>query len=405
MNVQPDLDFIRTLKEAGGDTLKKCYQCATCSVMCPLSTDGSPFPRKEMIFAQWGLKDKLINDPDVFLCHHCGDCTAACPRGAKPGDVMSAIRAFAYTCHGWPKPLARLCASEKGLPWLVGIPMAVIFCMWMISGGMGIPSQEDFARYGYTHFFGHWEFKWYAKNIFFIVLIMVPSLGLGLFSGWKGLSTMWKAMAKEAGLEGAYRPSLSQAWKEFVWPSFVEILQHRRFEECGDHNTRKRGHMPLMFAFIGLFIVTLWSLFRQDILGLIYPSLHGPLPLSDPFKILANVSAISFIFGLAVLWSNRVKAEKEDGTRPTFFDWFLIWEIAAVGITGIGAELFRWMGMAVPGYTIYFLHLVSVMMLFLYLPYTKMAHLLYRTTAYAFDRYRKSAFLEQSGEGTAAAGQ
>lgn len=39
MNVQPDFEFIKAMKEAGGDTLKQCYQCATCSVACPLSTD------------------------------------------------------------------------------------------------------------------------------------------------------------------------------------------------------------------------------------------------------------------------------------------------------------------------------------------------------------------------------
>jgi quinone-modifying oxidoreductase subunit QmoC len=395
MDVQPDLDLIRTLKATGGDTLKKCYQCSTCSVICPLSTDGNPFPRQEMIYAQWGMKDKLLKDPNVFLCHQCGDCTASCPRGARPGDVMGAIRAYAYTHYGWPKPLAKLCSSEKGLPWLVGIPTVIILLMWMISGGMGIPTHEDFARYGYTHFFGHWGFKWYAKNIFFIVLIMVPSLGLALFSAWKGLTTMWKAMREEAGLEGAYRPSANQAWKEFIWPSLVEILQHKRFEECGVQHNRKTGHLPLMLSFIGLFVVTLWSLFRQDVLGLIYPSLHGPLPLTDPFKVLANVSAIALIFGIAVLWSNRVRLQKEEKTQATFYDWFLIWEIAAVGITGIGAELFRWMGMPVVGYVVYFLHLVSIMMLFLYLPYTKLAHILFRTTAYAFDKYRESSFAKQ----------
>jgi len=395
MNVQPDLDFIRSLKEAGGDTLKKCYQCATCSVICPLSKDGSPFPRKEMIWSQWGLKEKLVADPDVFLCHQCGDCTDQCPRGAKPGDVLGAIRAYAYTFYGWPAPLAKLASSAKGLPMLIGIPVVIIFVMWLLSGAMHIPSSEAFADHGYQQFFGHWGFKWYAKNIFFIVLIMVPSLGLALFSAYKGITKMWKTMSENEGVNPDFRPSAVQFTKEFVWPSIVEIVKHDRFKECKVNNDRVRGHQPLMLAFIGLFIVTCWSLLKNDVLGLVWPSLHGPMSLLDPFKILANVSAVALLFGVAVLWSNRKKMERELDTKETFYDWFLIWEITAVGVTGLGAELLRWAGMPVLGYIVYFLHLVFIMMLFLYLPYTKFAHLLYRTTAYAFEKYRDSAFAQK----------
>ena len=318
MNVQPDLEFIKSLKEAGGDTLKKCYQCATCSVTCPLSKDGKPFPRKEMIWAQWGMKDKLVTDPDVFLCHQCGDCTANCPRGAKPGDVLSAIRSYAYTFYGWPAPLAKLASSAKGLPMLIGIPVVVIFIMWLLSGAMHIPTKEEFARHGYQQFFGTWDFYWYAKNIFFIVSDYGARLWARLYSAFRGISKMWKTMSAEAGLNKEYRPSIGQFTKEFLWPSLVEIVKHSRFRECTTNINRVRGHLPLMLAFIGLFIVTCWSLLKNDVLGLIWPSLHGPLPLTDPFKLLANVSAIALLFGIAVLWANRKKAETELNTQANF---------------------------------------------------------------------------------------
>lgn len=398
MNVQPDVSFINYLKGAGGDTLKKCYQCATCSVRCPLSSDEKPFPRKEMIWAGWGVKENLLADPDVFLCHNCGDCSTYCPRGAKPAETLGAIRAYAYTHYGWPAGLAKLATSAKNLPMLIGIPALLTFVFWLLSGAMGFPTKEEFATYGYTHFFGHWEFKWYAKNIFFIVLLTLPPLALALFSLYKGLTNLWKAMAAEANIASTYRPSVIQFTTQFLWPATVEIFKHNRFKECTTNTDRVRGHLPLMLAFVGLFIVTSWSLVKQDILGLIWPSLHGPLPLTDPFKILANISAIALIFGTWVLWSSRSKSESEGKTSRTFYDWFLLWMIMAVGVTGLGAQVLRWINLVEVGYITYFAHLVTVVMLFPYLPYTKLAHIAYRTTAMAFERFRESSFAKPAIE-------
>jgi len=395
MNVQPDIDFIKDMKEAGGDTLKKCFQCATCSVVCPLSSDDNPFPRREMIFAQWGLKDKLVGDANVFLCHQCGDCTAYCPRGAKPGDVLGAIRAYAYKYFGWPAGLAKLASSGKNLPVLIGIPAVIIFVMWLISGGMHIPTTAEFAHAGYGHFFGHWDYHLLAKNVLFIDLIMIPAFFMAAYASYKGVSAMWKKMAENSGVGDApFRPSVNQFVTEFFWPSVVEIIQHERFKKCTANKDRIRGHQPLMWAFIALLFVTVYSAFAQDVLGIFIPSLHGPMSLWNPVKIVANVAAIALVVGTGILWGNRSQMEADGQATNTFYDWFLIWMIMGVGVTGIVAELCRLLGIVSIGYVTYYLHLVSVMMLFLYMPYTKFAHLVYRTFAMTFERYRDSSYVK-----------
>jgi quinone-modifying oxidoreductase subunit QmoC len=100
------------------------------------------------------------------------------------------------------------------------------------------------------------------------------------------------------------------------------------------------------------------------------------------------------ITGAAILWGNRSQMKAEGRASNTFYDWFLIWMIMAVGVTGFGAELLRLINIPALGYLTYYLHLVSVMMLFLYMPYTKFAHLVYRTFAMTFERYRESAYVK-----------
>lgn len=396
--VEPDLDFIKYLKSAGGDSMKKCYQCATCSVVCPLSSEGNPFPRKEMIWAQWGLKEKLAADPDVMLCHQCGDCTAYCPRGAKPGDVLGAIRSYVYTHFGFPQGLAKLCSNGKNLPILIAMPVLLIGLLWMISGGMHLPDAETFKAVGFGQFFGHWDFHWLSKNVFFIDIIFVPAFLFAGFASFKGAKAMWDQMCSSLDAKSDFRPSVKQFVVDFLLPSVIESVQHKRFNECGENQNRVKGHLPLMLSFVALFVVTNYGLLRKDIVSLFVSEemraiLHGPIPLSDPFKLLANVGAIALIVGVGILWANRSKSEAEQGARATFHDWFLIGLIMSVGISGLGAELIRLLGVPSFAYFVYFIHLVSVFMLFLYMPYTKFAHMIYRTVAMAFEKYRDSNFV------------
>ena len=58
-----------------------------------------------------------------------------------------------------------------------------------------------------------------------------------------------------------------------------------------------------------------------------------------------------------------------------------------VGLSGTLAYLTRLAGIGVLAYPFYFIHLVFVFSLFIYLPFSKLAHMFYRGAAICFNTY------------------
>ncbi|MEW6620000.1 MAG: quinone-interacting membrane-bound oxidoreductase complex subunit QmoC [bacterium] len=355
MLIKPDLKFIRETICAGGDSLKKCFQCATCSVTCKLSPDGNPFPRKEMIWAQWGLKDKLLADPDIWLCHQCSDCTVYCPRGAKPGEVMAAIRKAVITHYSFPKFLGKMVSQVKYVPLLIAFPVILLLAVLGISGHLNIPAGEIiFSKFMPTE---------YVDAIFIpVALFAAIVFGVGITRYWKDIS----GPNAKIGLI----PSLIS--------TIVEILTHNRFNKCEVNKLRSIAHLGVFYGFIGLAITTALAVFYLYIL-----KQESPYPLLSPVKIIGNISALTLLIGIILVIGNRLKNKEKTGLG-SYFDWSLIVVIAVVVLTGILSQFTRWANITILAYPIYFLHLVSVFYLFIYAPYSKLAHLLYRTAAMVY---------------------
>src|SRR5881396_2641757 len=72
--VQPDFEWKRRIIGLDAHDLSVCYQCGTCTAVCPISTADNPFPRKEMMWVQWGLKERALGNASIWLCHQCGTC-------------------------------------------------------------------------------------------------------------------------------------------------------------------------------------------------------------------------------------------------------------------------------------------------------------------------------------------
>ncbi|MEK6775802.1 MAG: quinone-interacting membrane-bound oxidoreductase complex subunit QmoC [bacterium] len=369
--VKPDLSFIRELKAAGGDTLKQCYQCATCSVVCPQSPDNKPFPRKEMIWAGWGLKDKLVSDPDIWLCHHCGDCTSYCPRGAKPGEVMGAIRKQAIQ-HYAPVPfLAKAVNNKDSLLTVLAIPVVILAVLAAITPALNRILPESLMHEGA---FGNFINTWLVDATF------ISAALFAIWSAYKGITNMWASM--KANSANAPTGNLMGSIIAVV----TEILSHSKFKECDVNKDRATAHMLTLYAFIGLFITTnigfiiMYFTGEEGVLGRM---------LWMMMKFIGNVSAVVLIAGAWLLYLNR-KAKDEKSGLGTYFDWGFLVMVLLVGVTGFLAQILRMLGGVhstdpnILAKAVYFIHLVTVFYLFAYAPYSKFAHIFYRTTALVF---------------------
>lgn len=367
--VEPDLSFIKEVQARGGDTLKKCFQCATCSVACPISPDNKPFPRKEMIAASWGLKDKLVGDPDIWLCHQCGDCSAKCPRGAKPGDVLGAIRSYAISEYAGFKSIGKLVNDPKKIPMLIAIPTVIFIVLGLITGLLDFTPEGDEIEH--AKFFSTW-----LVDLIFIPLTAWIFFVFGL--GLKRFITDIHANALAEGKTTIQKIDI-KGFLQSIVNVIPTILKHTKFSECSENQERATSHLMVFYSFIGLFIVT--NIF---FIVLYVFKIPGPYSQLNPVKWLANICGISLVIGSLLMIKNRL--EKKDQSS-SYQDWFLIVLVLGLGLTGLLTEMTRLAHAAALSYVMYFIHLIFVFNLFAFLPFSKLAHLVYRTVALAHADY------------------
>jgi quinone-modifying oxidoreductase subunit QmoC len=353
LTIQPDLEFIREVTENSGGDLKKCMQCATCSAVCSLSTESRPFPRQQVLKAQWGMSEQLTGDPAIWLCHDCGDCTARCPRGARPSAVMDALRMAAIRRLAFPRFMGSMIGRREN-----GAIMFLFSALLLLSVAK-LPAFHTAARpliFADMFPVSRLEMFFYIVSAFVVLVLAISA-------------ARFIKELRSAGARGAILPSLL--------PALIEIFLHRRFAGCEAGKVRRWGHLGVLFGFIGLATAS-------TVLGV---EMHlgwmvTPMPLLYPLKMIANLCAVVFAVGVSILIWNRL-ADREKRVGSSFCDWYFLSLLGGIGLTGILSETLRlaqspdWM------YSIYYIHLSLVLTLFLSTPYSKFVHFLYRTIAMA----------------------
>lgn len=364
--IQPDLEFKRAIIGLDAHDLLVCYQCGTCSAVCPISTADNPFPRKEMVWVQWGLRDRALGNSSIWMCHQCGTCNAYCPRDAKPANVMAALRDYSITHYAVPAFMGKALSRPRSLPLLFAIP-AIIFLALL--GWLGNLASPPTGRIVFSKF----------MPIIYIEVLFVAAIALSMVGAAAGGLRYWRTMSRSSGTSSnGRRPGTH------LLPTLLDILRHRKFRQCGEEpaGTRKTykghlhpAHLAVFWGFMGLVVTT-----TSVGIGIYAFGYLTPWPFWHPVKILGNVSGVAVIAALAVFLWRRVVDQRKAG-KSTYSDWLFLAILLLTTLTGFLSQWLRLADLRALAYPTYFVHLVFIFFLLVYIPYSKFAHLVYRTVA------------------------
>jgi heterodisulfide reductase subunit C len=91
LTVNPSFKY-RVMKADGGDSLKVCFQCGTCTSTCPIARFTKTFrPNKLIHMAKLGIPD-LLKDDSIWMCVSCYACTERCPQGLEVTEIMRVFK-------------------------------------------------------------------------------------------------------------------------------------------------------------------------------------------------------------------------------------------------------------------------------------------------------------------------
>jgi len=111
------------MKEDGGETLKVCFQCGTCTSSCPTARFSDSYrPRTILRMAQLGIREKTLSSPTLWLCTACFTCTDRCPQGVEVANVLRVLRNLAVREGEVPRIYSELASNICGTGYAYRIP-------------------------------------------------------------------------------------------------------------------------------------------------------------------------------------------------------------------------------------------------------------------------------------------
>ena len=325
-----------------------------------------------MVWAQWGLEDKLLTDADAWLCFQCNDCITPCPVDARPGDVMAATAISRWRnrrppLHDPDHPRPEGTAAGHRHPGRARGLM--VLGSQTFAGGDGVSPKVDVL---FGHFLGE---GWVDTFVMTLVMVIGALSFLSLKKFWAGLQSTVPAGTAAPPCQG---PAEHRGRR--LQPQGLRRLQHGPSPDVGPHGAVLRVPRPDGRHQRGLHLHAGLPPHRDR-----PPRRRAVAPIWDPVKIVGNVGGVALLAGLGqTLWV-RLKRPQQSG-KSAYSDWFFSGLLGLTAVTGFVTEILRYAQVRTAAYISYVVHLVFIFGLFAYFPFSKFSHLMYRSAAMTFAR-------------------
>ena len=273
------------------------------------------------------------------------------------------------------------------LPIVLGIPAVLLGLAILLRGpienALGI-SASGGGETAYPIVYPYWNKlpHWLIISFFtFFSVLALVAIVAEVVRFWRGM----KAADARSGNAAPAKP-LGSA----IASALKTVVGHNDFDVCTTERTRFLSHYCVFYGFIALVAVALWVIFLAVTAPLGNPLLARdfvyPFHFFNPWRMLANLGGLAVLAGGGLMIWERLKGRERIGIG-TYFDWAFLAAVLLVVVTGFLSEILHYLRMEPHRQIVYFSHLVFVFVLLMYLPYSKFAHMLYRTTAMVYAEY------------------
>jgi heterodisulfide reductase subunit C len=87
----------------GGESIKKCIQCGSCTGSCPVSYTMDITPREIIALFRARDLESILSSRTIWICASCYACTIRCPQGVQVTDILYALKRLAIEQKIFPK--------------------------------------------------------------------------------------------------------------------------------------------------------------------------------------------------------------------------------------------------------------------------------------------------------------